>query len=154
METSYVQDQQRILRHTIKDVLSADKFREFLSEMIRSENPAQLQNIFNSNPLSMLTSAMKYERRELVQPLLNAKADPNFMDETRVPVLNRAIDNRYWNHCFSDEGRYDAAKCLIESKADPNSISKHGESPLLLAVPFTKLVFIFDDALLQQMIKK
>jgi hypothetical protein len=116
-------------RDLLKKAIQQHKSVAFFSELLLGVAP----HTFNASPESILTLAIKYKRPDLVLPLLEAKADPNFVDETNVPVLNRALDPKYIEQNLAQDYK-SAIHHLIEHNALPNSVDRHGDTPLLMAV--------------------
>jgi hypothetical protein len=98
--------------------------------------------VLNSSHNNLLTMAINQKLPPFVYSLLEARADPCFVDEKRVPALNRAC----WGRCaivlnraavhHHVGGPWDTStpRMLLEYGADVNAIDGNGVTPLYIAL--------------------
>jgi hypothetical protein len=92
--------------------------------------------VLNSSKKNLLTKAIKHKLPQFVYSLLEARADPCFVDEKGMPALNRAcffLKRAAWNH---PDGPWDTftPRMLLEYGADVNAMDEDGVTPLYIAL--------------------
>jgi len=113
--------------------LETRQHRHFLAILLGHREQTWMPRVLNRGPESFLTLALKYTVPTLIKPLLDARAEPCFVDERGVPALNRCLEA----YIFSRNGHdtsLDIIRNLIDAGANVNAVDKHGHTPLLLAV--------------------
>ena len=127
------------------------KFSTLLETLNFTEK--QPEAVLNSKHNNLLTMAINQKLPQFVQSLLEAGADPQFVDEQRVPPLNRACWNRctIWNGRSSRKGDTSIPRMLIECGAEVDTLDGNGVTPLYIALlnennALWKLLFLTYDA--------
>ena len=134
-----------LLKHELEQCISQGwglhKFYALLQALYNATENDEQQHYaaLNSSHNNLLTMAIDRKLASFVYALLQAKADPQFVDEKRVSPLNRACWERSAivnpppnSHSWCTE----IPQMLLHFKADVNALDGNRVTPLFIAVKY------------------
>ena len=136
-----IPDIQYDLEQCIRHDQGLERFYALLQTLhnVTGNNEEQLNAVLNSRQANLLNMAIRHKLPKFVYSLLKAKADPHFVDDSRILPLNRACWEKYAFQNpppHADTWSTVIPEMLLHFHADVNALDFNGMTPLYIAVQY------------------